>query len=287
MLRQVAAKLFVSVIAISATMAVEARCWQPHEREAAEVRYFQSMLMVGALRCRDGNRFIEDDYNRFVTRSRNALDDHNEIIYARFARDYGPDSDYYYDKFTTRLANDYSSRTDRRGFCAEAAALARISAGSHPHDIVVLAKSVVDDLPLRDPLCQEAGYGEPMAYPSSVRGGEPRSGVTYHLGTAPQEAVAATVTTSAPHSRVSTHPTGPASSVPAEVSIAASTSADVPAVKETQENAMANAIEALEQAADALRAAQGEAAQGAVVADVGLVVVDGVPTDNRPIVGVR
>lgn len=282
MLRQLATQAFVSVIALSVTTAVQARCWQTHEIEAAEVRYFQSMLMVGALRCRDGNRFIEDDYNRFVTRSRNALDDHNEIIYARFERDYGRDSDLYYDRFTTRLANDYSAQTDWRGFCDEAASLARISAESHPHDVVVLAKSVVDDLPLIDPRCEARRYQGYASAPPSLqfRAEETRSGVNYHVGAAPPAQQPVTVSTAAPPATVST-----ASATPVEVATAPPPGvapADV-----AEQDAMGAAILALEEAAAALRAAQADAGSGAAGVDVGLVIVDGVPTDNRPIVGVR
>ncbi|MEO0500872.1 MAG: hypothetical protein AAF205_10000, partial [Pseudomonadota bacterium] len=52
-------------------------CWQPHEVAAAEVRNFQSLLMVGTLQCDAANRFVTADYNRFVQRSRQRIQDNN------------------------------------------------------------------------------------------------------------------------------------------------------------------------------------------------------------------
>ncbi|MBZ6379666.1 hypothetical protein B5C34_15320 [Pacificimonas flava] len=257
------------IAAGSLSTVTSAACWEAREIASAEVRYYQSMLMVGTLKCRTGDRYIEEDYNRFVDQAREVLDDHNRTIRDRFLRDYGLyDGEDMYDRFTTRLANDFAAGADRQGFCRELAALLRISASSHPQDVAVLAQAVVDDLPLRDPLCRDEGRHAYREASACFEPAPPRAAP-------PQPAAPAPVSADKPETDTMSGPAAPLD----------------------REAAMDRALKALTAAAEALRAVPPAppASEAPVRSEDGdpparepareIVMIDGIPTDQRPIVG--
>lgn len=100
-----------------------AGCWTPPEREAAQVRELQTMLMVASLRCHAAGIEITGDYNRFVQAARDTLETANLRIKTHFALGGGAQADY--DRFTTLLANAYGDAQTDAETCAEAADTAR------------------------------------------------------------------------------------------------------------------------------------------------------------------
>lgn len=124
--------LLGAALAASLLVAAPARagCWTVQDVEAAKVRDLQSMLMVGALRCRAIGRDILPDYNGFVNASRVGLVAINDRLKARFFGDLGPTvGQRHYDRFTTALANAYGAGGTDEGLCADMAALAREAQG--------------------------------------------------------------------------------------------------------------------------------------------------------------
>lgn len=187
---------FLFSAALASTMIATAagaapRCWQPHEYEAAQLRHFQSLLMVGTLQCRGRDRLIEGDYNRFVHRNRTLLDDHNRVLRAHFVRSMGTrHGERAYDRFATRLANNHASGGADRGFCRTAATLTRLAASSHPRDVAVLARTVAGEPPLRAPMCKVSYYADYGRAPAGWSSDDAGYGVTVHRAATPALAAA-------------------------------------------------------------------------------------------------
>lgn len=88
----------------------QAACWKSDEVQAAQVRDLDTMLMVGALRCRNGGDNFLSHYNHFVKASRPALIEVNDRLHAHFAASVGAARALTaYDSFVTRTANRYGA----------------------------------------------------------------------------------------------------------------------------------------------------------------------------------
>lgn len=106
-----------------------AACWQPAAVEAAQVRDFETMLMVATLRCQIRGVDLSNDYNRFVREKRAVLTGVNDELRARFSAQglRGKAMLDAYDRFVTALANGYGgsqavSCADSQAIMAEAVA---------------------------------------------------------------------------------------------------------------------------------------------------------------------
>ncbi|MET0271111.1 MAG: hypothetical protein ABW173_11860 [Sphingomonas sp.] len=115
-----------ALIGLAAATPAAAGCWTAPEREAAQIRELQTMLMVAALRCHAVGIEITGDYNGFVRASRPAIEAANLRIKTHFAADGGTQADY--DRFTTALANAYGDAQTDAATCAEAVEIARAGA---------------------------------------------------------------------------------------------------------------------------------------------------------------
>ncbi|WP_197707425.1 hypothetical protein [Sphingobium sp. LB126] len=100
--------------ALAATMplapATAATCWKQTAVEAAQIRDFEMMLMVSALRCRaTGNDFLAG-YNRFIREKRDTLTQVNDELRDHFRSAVGPVGALgAYDNYVTGLANVYGA----------------------------------------------------------------------------------------------------------------------------------------------------------------------------------
>ena len=125
-----AAVLSVALCAGSANAA----CWSDAAYEAAQVREFDTMLMVQALRCRKTNANFVGDYNRFVVASRPALLKANATLKSHFAAEHGERGALNaYDNYMTTVANRYGAGTNGLG-CEDVAAMVQMALaakGSH------------------------------------------------------------------------------------------------------------------------------------------------------------
>ncbi len=90
-----------------------APCWNKVAVEAAQIRDFEMMLMVSALRCRStGNSFLAE-YNRFIREKRDALTQVNDELREHFRSVAGPVGALgAYDNYVTGLANVYGAGAD-------------------------------------------------------------------------------------------------------------------------------------------------------------------------------
>src|SRR4051812_21223763 len=105
-------------------------CWNQEPAAAAKVRDFQSRLMVAALRCRAMGVDVLAAYNDFVRQNRSALQAENNLIHAQFHTGYGAESETYYDRFTTSLANRYGGEATNAGICYDTASAAQEGAAA-------------------------------------------------------------------------------------------------------------------------------------------------------------
>ncbi len=97
------------VVAMLATPA-QAGCWSKEAVAAAKIREFETMLMVSALRCRNGGRDFLARYNQFVREGRPVLTQVNETLRTQFTADLGTGRGLNaYDGFVTSIANRYGA----------------------------------------------------------------------------------------------------------------------------------------------------------------------------------
>lgn len=111
-------KIVTKVIAAATAAALcagsaSAACWSDAAYEAAQVREFDTMLMVQALRCRKTDANFVEAYNRFVVASRPALLKANATLKSHFAAEFGERGALNaYDNYMTTVANRYGAGTD-------------------------------------------------------------------------------------------------------------------------------------------------------------------------------
>lgn len=121
-----------------------AGCWSREEAAAAKVRELQTMLMVGALRCRASGIDILPSYNAFVSANRQAITAMNDRLKAHFAVSGPAEGQRRYDRFTTSLANAYGAGETGPESCAEMADLADEARGaSGSAELIAIAERSV------------------------------------------------------------------------------------------------------------------------------------------------
>jgi hypothetical protein len=123
----------------SAASQADDGCWRKRELEAAQVRAFQTMLMVGALRCRRYYQPAADAYNWFVERQRDRLKGHVKTLERHFERQDGEEAAAANDRFNTALANQYSRRFDGHMTCWTVVTMAREAGRQDDEGLVRLA----------------------------------------------------------------------------------------------------------------------------------------------------
>lgn len=105
-------RLIVSVIglAMAAAGPAQAACWTPAQVSAARVQELDTMLMVAALRCRNGGTDMLATYNALVTRHRAVLAAGNNEVRGYFTTAVGAKGMMAaYDTHITRVANRYGA----------------------------------------------------------------------------------------------------------------------------------------------------------------------------------
>ncbi len=100
----------IALAAIGTSIPAQAACWSEEAVSAAKVRDLETMLMVGALRCRlSGENFL-GDYNHLIQQSRTALTAMNDTLRAHFVEAAGPRGGLdAYDRYVTAIANRYGA----------------------------------------------------------------------------------------------------------------------------------------------------------------------------------
>jgi len=120
----------VAATALAASSA-DAACWSDAAYKAAQVREFDTMLMVEALRCRNTAANFVQDYNEFVIASRPALLKANAALRGHFAGEVGEKSALdAYDNYMTTVANRYGAGTEGLG-CEDLASIVRAAVAAN------------------------------------------------------------------------------------------------------------------------------------------------------------
>ena len=239
-----------AVISLSVSSVAEASCWRPEERDAAQVRALQTMLMVGTLHCRSRDRYAEAAYNRFVRKHRALLDKQGGVLQDHFDRESAGDARRAYDRYNTALANDLA----RQGFdtddaCWSITSLAEEAEDADGRDLLSLANEYAP--PPSDSTCRPVEAVAPI--------GRSKLPVVRQSAPAPEpeEAVEAPVAQA-----VLDEPE--AAPVPVQAAVAPPSAAEP--MSQSREDALQHAIAALQAATAALEAAAAEPDMPAVPA---------------------
>jgi hypothetical protein len=120
--------LVLAASLVAGGQAQAAGCWSEAAYEAAQMRDFDTMLMVATLRCRITGVDFSADYNRFVRDKRPILADANQQLRGQFALSVGQARALgAYDDYMTKVANGYGGGA--KGMtCQDYAALAHSAA---------------------------------------------------------------------------------------------------------------------------------------------------------------
>lgn len=112
----IAAGAAILSVGLGSSQAVAA-CWSSTAVEAAQVRDFETMLMVATLRCQIKGMDLSNDYNQFIRGKRAVLTGVNDELRARYAGEglKGNAALNAYDRFVTSLANGYGGGSDKYG----------------------------------------------------------------------------------------------------------------------------------------------------------------------------
>lgn len=223
----------ISCLSLIASPALAENCWYPHEAKAAQLRDFQTMLMVGTLQCKGASDTSIELYNGFITKQRGMLDANNYILKARFMRESGIEAGRSaYDQWVTSLANSQAARLGDPSFCPTVETFVRLAADAPQPDLLKLAEAVVD--PPQVGPCPPSNYYAGTGGPAEAK---PAVAVVAPAEPAKVEVAAAAAVTADP--------------APATVAAAAA----APAAAPTQAEALQAAIVALQSATAALQAA--------------------------------
>lgn len=102
-----------AVASLAVATPAQSACWTDTAYQAAQIRNFETMMMVSMLRCRlVGNDFTAT-YNSFVRDKRPVLSAANEELRAQFAKTVGTAKAMNaYDDYMTKVANSYGAGND-------------------------------------------------------------------------------------------------------------------------------------------------------------------------------
>lgn len=111
-------KIFLAVGAAGAMFAsgaAQAACWTDTAIEAAQIRDFETRMMVSMLRCRIKGLDFTLVYNGFVRNNRALIDSANGDLRSQFARSVGTAGALgAYDNYMTKVANSYGAGDGNR-----------------------------------------------------------------------------------------------------------------------------------------------------------------------------
>lgn len=156
----VAAILPLSLMSVPANADLpKPNCWQNDEIAAAELHSFQTMLMVGALKCRDRLPAALEGYNRFMSVKRDLIVTNQYLLMSHFIREYGDSSGTgAFRDYETSIGNRHSA-ADNLGRCEAIGAMGRMAANASESDLRELARVMGQDLDMTCPTYADADEG--------------------------------------------------------------------------------------------------------------------------------
>jgi hypothetical protein len=147
----------VAALALAATVVAQPAqaCWTNAESDAAQVANLNMMMMVSALRCRNGPDNFLNEYNRFVSTNNPVLGAQNDAMRRHFARINGPKgAEAAMDKFVIGIANNYGGGHENLD-CTQLKAIA-IDLANNGHSassLLSIADASVENIPLPGGVC--------------------------------------------------------------------------------------------------------------------------------------
>lgn len=232
-------------------------CWKADEQRAAEVHNFQTMLMVGALKCRNSVPAALEGYNSFMSSKRDLIVANQYVLMNHFIREYGDSNGLgAFRNYETRVGNLHS-RADNLARCEAIGAMSRMAAGASETDLRELARVVGEDTLTSS--CPNLAQAEEGLAPTVVATLNPAAQPVPVAATAPADASTTTdlaANDAAPEPVDAVEPAfDDAVPVPVEVTSASGTQPKVITVEEVPAPAPAaapSAAQALQEAARAL-----------------------------------
>lgn len=147
--------LIGATAALTAAPVQAASCWSTQAVEAAQVRDFETMLMVSALRCRNTGVSFLNEYNQFIRTKRTALTQINDDLRGQFQKAMGAGAALNaYDRYVTQLANSYGAGAEGLD-CSDMQSLVRAANSAEPSRaaLVTLAQRAGANPRLPDRAC--------------------------------------------------------------------------------------------------------------------------------------
>lgn len=147
----------VAALALAATMVAHPAqaCWTGIEQDAAKVANLNTMMMVSALRCRNGQDNFLTEYNMFVRHNNSVLGAQNATVRSHFVRINGARAaESAMDRFVIGIANNYGAGHDTMG-CSQLRQLAvELSEKGHSAaSLLSLAEASIERIPLPGGSC--------------------------------------------------------------------------------------------------------------------------------------
>jgi hypothetical protein len=116
-------------------------CWSPDEIPAARLHAFHTMLMVGAMRCRNERPDALGSYEAFFEARKGSLQATRTVLQAHFIRALGPESGpAAYTDYDTKIGNQISNLDHNALRCEMIGTYARLAATASEGDLYTLAR---------------------------------------------------------------------------------------------------------------------------------------------------
>lgn len=159
--RSLSASAIVS-LALSSTSVLAEQCWDPVLTNSVKIHSLNTLLLVGALKCRSASPAILDSYNKFVETRRDILAENSFLVSAHFINIHGSSSGKIaFANYESKLANQFSGRAEDPISCARIGAYSRLAARASESDLLELA-SAVAPLPQLECPVQPALSSQPI-----------------------------------------------------------------------------------------------------------------------------
>jgi hypothetical protein len=142
-LRRSSAALAMLSLALTSTSALAAQCWDANEMNSVRMHSFNTMLLVGALKCRNVAPEVMDSFDAYSRARQEMMAGNSFLVSAHFINRHGLRSGKIaFANYESKVANQYSARTDDPVSCARIGAYSRLAAHATENDLLELASAV-------------------------------------------------------------------------------------------------------------------------------------------------
>ena len=168
LLRRSSATLAMLSLALTSTSALAAQCWDANEMNSVQMHSLNTMLLVGALKCRNVAPEVMDSFNAYAQARHEILAGNSFLVSAHFINQHGLSSGKIaFANYETKVANQYSGRSDDPVSCARIGAYSRLAMHASESDLLALAGAVAA-LPADVCPAEPVMAAQPMAAPKPM-----------------------------------------------------------------------------------------------------------------------